>query len=495
MNIFLSLLLFSSALSYGLTIKNIPFPNSASAYAACKPGTSSTSVAHCLNWLVRQKDSAPLDEKWVITIASGQWKLKESIVIFNAHDIDIKGASTTPSQTELIANGLPANRGVHQYFSVIIMNAKNINLSYFKLNGNLLSGQRGITVCATQNAISDQTNFTSMELKNYNNFNVIVGNGISQENLGIIATYSYPTSDPLYYWIHSLKGIDKPFCGGPTKNLKLSNSKIYMRSVGFYLVPPSGLSTKSYPVSSPNPNKASTPTWYSAAKTYAGNFSGIIVDHNTFQNDLTDPSQVDLNMYHSAMKLTWSSGTQITFNTINASTLPNAYGSGAAINLGAGTYNATVKGNTITLPAGSPYPYGIGVQSYYETHPTYGFGNLEVFGAISDIFIRENNLVNARIRFADCCIQNGSGAPNYRPYCQERDSIVSKHAFDENIWLSYNRMNGRAYMDQNLIWRQSAQEPSWVQYYQSLGAMGQGGISCRQYMGVTYQSANGVKLN
>lgn len=444
---------------------------------------------------------------WTIKIAAGTYSLKENILIFNVQNLTIQGANLYNSaQTTLVANGLPSTRTTLEYFSIIISNASAVSLRGFKLSGNLLSGTRAIAVCALNGSSVKNLSIDHLQFKDYNYFNFIAGNSIATDNLTAIKNdFSGKTvpvaKQPLQAFANYLATIpqNQLFCGGPVQYLNFTYNTVYMRSVGFYFVPPTYQMSQTYVMPAPDPSASQVPAWYQAARQKASSFINVVVTGNSFLNDQTDPNQVAASDYHSALKLGMSLGMKISKNTIDAHTLPEAFQSGAAINIAADCYDAVVDSNTITLPSGNSHPNGVGIQLYYQRHEYYGFGTTKVFAAVNGTSVTNNRFNYAGIRLSDCCVQQDSTSSDLnlsfdgRPYCEERDALLQKGLYQESLFVGYNYKNGKANQDANLIFKASG-DTAWVQYYEGLEASGQGGIYCRQYLGVTYASKDGVLL-
>lgn len=478
------------------TTKTYTIPSSGTGFAECN--SSGLNIADCINQLAAKKATLPL-ETWTLKINSGTFPLKEAILLHNVQNLTIEGASlTNPASTTLIANALPTNRTTLQYFSVIISDSKNVKLRGFKLDGYNLSGTRGIALCSSFGKAISNVTLDSLQMRNYLYFNIIGGNSIATENLSSIissyATATLPSSKAsLKQWANYLASFPSAqlYCGGDTDGLTLSNSTIYMKSVAFYFVPPTQQATYNVQVSQPNTSGSSLPSWYVQAKSYASQFTNIVVTKNQLLNDQTNESLVANSSYHSALKLGASIGIKVTQNNIDARTLPNAYGSGAAINVSSDCYDTLIDGNTIRLPTSSPYKHGIGLPMYYEQHIMYGLGDKMIFGQMTGTRLTNNAFYGAGIRLQDCCIKPSATGFDARPYCQQRDGLLGNGLTDDAIFIGYNSKDGSANRDLQLILRQSG-ETAWVQYYQNLAASGNGGIYCRQKVGVTYATNNGT---
>lgn len=461
-------------------------PDPASEIVECQ--TATFSVADCINQMSALKSASPT-ERWTLRIAPGTYSLKEAIVLFDVTRLRIEGAGAT--ETTLIANGLPANRTTLQYFSVVVLDSSDVSLAGFKLSGNGLSGTRGIGACALPTSDIQGLAVEGMLFKDYRGYNFIAGNSLLPEHFtAIISDYgstTAPGKQPLKALARYLSQLppESLYCGGGIRNVSFARNTIQMRSVGFYFVPPTTLLTRSVAMPSPNTQGNAVPTWYSQSRELAARYSNIVVDHNTFVNDLTSATEATANDYHSAIKVGVSLGMRILSNQIDVRTLPQAFQSGAAINIAADCHDAEIDANTISLPVGNNTPNGIGVQSYYQTHTYYGFGDKKIFGAVSGLRITGNAFNDAKIRFADCCVQTSRSDFDGRPYCVERDALLQRGRMRENHYIGRNSKNGLANQDRNLVVKASA-DTAWVQFYRNLEATGDGGIYCRQNLDITY---------
>ncbi len=453
---------------------NIP-DASPSAPDSCRAGTG-LSVAHCLNRIVRLKD-AYRTQSWRVTIQAGSYDLKETILLFGVENLEIRGLGT-----ELHARGAPSERKHHQYYSVLILNSKNVTLRQLRFFGDGLSAQRAVGICSTPGVSTNNVTLTQLELKDYPYFNVLVGNAPSAESFETIATYPQSDpSDPAQYFIRFVRDLPSSnrFCGGEIHGVAFRQNRVFMKSVGFYVVPTMARLSASVPVSQPVLAPTKVPAWYAAADAYSRKYDGIEVDRNEFLNDLRDAEQAKANQYHSAMKFQWTSGARITGNTIDATTLPKAFESGAAINFGPGMFRTLIQSNTIKMPANLPYAFGVNILSNYLRHPVYGFGDKQIFGADSDITVTRNNFVNSTVRFMDCSVQLDAADLDTRPFSRERDELVKRGLFNELIKVQWNLRNGFPFQDRALIRRQSTHEPDWVKSHE-------GRILCRSDLRIQF---------
>lgn len=462
-------------------------------------------VADCINQLSVLK-RAVAAEDWTIKISEGAYVLTEAIVLYNVENLAIEGASLAdPSATTLAVTNLLASRASLQYFTFLVGHSKNLAVRGLKLTGGNLSGQRAVGVCALPTDEVSDLMLDSLILMDYDYFNVIAGNSIPNDGMPAIVTQHANknlgvTKQALVDFANHIASFapEDAYCGGAVRNLTLARSKIYMRSVGFYFVPPTQNMTKAAIVNVPDPLGGTLPSWYADAKAVAAKFTGIVVMGNSFINALpNDPDQTKVdalikkNQYHSAMKIGGSVGLIVKNNVIDAADLPLAFRDGAAINLSSDAYDTVLDSNTIRLSSAATTPAGgVAIQLYFQDHSVFGYGTPKVFGAISGTEVKNNQFYNAPIRVADCCVKAAPtpSVPNPfdgRPYCLERDSLAKKGLFFDRISIHSNYRNGNLNEDSDLILLASS-NTSWVNSYKALEAAGTGGISCRDSMDIQF---------
>lgn len=471
-------------------------PMTDSPYVFCRSGVG-FDIARCLNQIVANKTTA---EEWLVRIKPGRYSLKNNIVIHSVQNLTIEGeADTQLGFPNIYVGGLPKERNVLQYFSIIVADSKNIKIRKLKLFGENLQAQRAMTICPTPGNEVRNLELSYLTFKDFTTFTVLVGNGLSETHLEKAALLKMPDAPAHTGFINKVKNLSagNRFCGGDVHGLQFANNTVFMKSVGFYLVPPTGKLTSGIAIDEPRPRIA-PPLWYQNEEATAGKYTEIVIQNNRFLNDLhiadsaEEIKQLKANGFHSALKLHHSKGTRVINNYIDGGSSKNIFSSGAAINIAPGMYGLLVEGNTIKLAKDRPrYPHGIGILSGYLSHTMYGIGDKGIFGALSRITIRNNKLSYAKVRFADCCVQEGPTAFNSLPYCRERDQIVRDHIFHENIRLEDNWQNGLAKYDGNLIFKSSRDEKAWVDYWKEQEKLGLGAIYCRTTLGVYYKTIDG----
>ena len=475
--------------------REITLPSPTSPLAFCRPAESNYNLAYCLNSLIREKDAYP-NQNWRISIAPGSHSLKDNVMVFGVQNLEIVGISDTGGRApQLHSDGLPTSRLQYQYYTFLIANAVNVTVRNLELFGENLGAQRGIAVCSLPGFVMDRITLRNLTFTDYQSYATIVGNGILEASLNDIAGYMSP-GNPTQKFIDYLHNLTVPrVCSGEVRNLLFTENLVKAKNVGFYLVPPTAKATENIVVDPPvayGPNQV--PGWYFAKDAFAARYSGIEVSHNRFENATTGATEAQDNKFHSVLKLHGALGVRVIDNQVDLSTLPrNDTHVLIGINLAAGLVGAIVQDNVITLPPNMLYPYAINIQSYFQGHDDYGFGDKKIFGPTIGTQINHNNVVNGVIRFSDCCVQEDAGSPDYRPYCRELDGLVGPRIMRENISLNNNAQNGQTMRDANLIWRISQKESStaWFQGYVTRGQQGNGGIYCRQYMDVMVYSADG----
>jgi hypothetical protein len=464
--------------------ETVVVPDARSPVAACRDRND---VASCIALSIAVRKAGALLKIYLVAGegAAAVFRVKDNITLYGVSDLEITGIPTFFGTKPVLEQRMPDQRNILQYWLFHLIDVRNVKLRNLVLDGRDLQAGRGIGVCGLKASVEGVV-LEQLQMRNFIYFNVLVGNSITKDQLAQVAALPAPATGPLTPQQRLITGLraDRPAgCGGDVHDLVFRGNVVQMKSVGFYLVPYSALTSASVPVQVPVASgNTSVPAWYGEERAHSKRVSGIQIVDNKFLNALPNVSQavIDANGYHSAIKLHHAFGTVIKGNVVEATNAPRLFASGAAINLAAGMFDVKVEKNRILFPADRrDYPHGIGVDATYLAHPLYGFGDKQIFGPGEGLDIRDNALQGAKIRFMDCCVQGGADEPDFRPYCAQRDDLVGRGLFDERINLKGNSENGVPGRDAALIWRTSVNERPWVD--------GQYATRCREQLRVTFK--------
>jgi hypothetical protein len=270
-------------------------------------------------------------------------------------------------------------------------------------------------------------------------------------------------------------------------NVVFANNTVYLKSVGFYVVPFVAKSTAASIIPPPAPADllGGGGDWPAVRQSIASSNTGIVVENNTFLVDL-DPSESlqGATYMHSGMKLHYTSGMIVRGNTFRQAYTPDggvpkdnctAFNAGAAVNVAAGNLGMLVTGNVFEFDpfsvSGTCSQATLGHQAVYlgvsfQMHPFYGIGAEQIFAPDQRITISGNTFTNSRVKLDDVCdntwrsstgstlpLDGGTpgqvtlatddgGRPYFTPFCQNMDTSSSAFVDDGIVVTDDNVFQG-----------------------------------------------------
>ncbi len=453
----------------------VQVPNSSP--GPCLSG-SSFALGTCLNALIEQNAHGnPLQ----IIIGSGSYTLSESVLIFERSNISISGSRDAQGRntTTITVNGalspLRDSTDVLQYFTFNIVNSSNINFSNLNLNGNYieatkqLSGQRGITACATAGKTISNIGIRGVTMRDFHGWNALFGNTLEKQNMDKFINIHAPVmieqgripagEQRLYTFMANLTDENEKqrLCSGTVNLVAFENNTIIMRSVGFYIAPLSSELTGDIQLDPPNYRAPSANDWRAVMDLVSSKFFGFVVRNNRF-TVVSDLTNTGANALHSGIKMQNAMGAFIDGNTFDQ-TVPGimnrrTFAQGSAINIASGMTNVLVSNNTINFPTNMDYPaHGITIPAYFDTHPIYGIGLQRIFGGARNIFLLNNKLNNTSVRVYDCCGDVATAGV----YCTDADSAAGDAKQVPELTMMGN-VSDSGKKDADLLWLVSVKE-------------------------------------
>ncbi len=454
----------------------VQIPNSAQ--GPCQSGAT-FKIGSCLNSLIEQNANGnPLQ----ITIGSGSYTLSEAVLFFERSNISIAGsrdAENRNTTTITVDSALSPIRDIDvmQYFTFNIVNSSNISFSNLNLNGNYLelnkqlSGQRGITACATAGKTISNIAIRGVTMSDFHGFNALFGNTIEEKNWNIFMNKDAPLliaqnklsagENRLYTFASNLLTTKDRLCSGAVSLVTFEGNTIIMRSVGFYIAPYSAELTSGIQLDTPRYDQPGPNDWRKVMDSVSSKFFGYVIRNNRF-TVVSDLTNTGANALHSGIKMQNAMGA-IVDNNIFDQTVPGVmnrrtFAQGAAINIASGMTNVLISKNTINFTTNLDYPaHGITVPAYFDVHPMYGIGMQKIFGGARNIFLLRNKLNNTSVRVYDCC-STGSGAG---VFCTDSDSAAADSTQLPEVTLAGNTSDSGK-KDADLIWLVSVKEKSRI---------------------------------
>jgi hypothetical protein len=419
-------------------------------------------------------------------IGSGSYTLSETVLFFErsnisiAGSVDAQGRNTTAITVDSALSPARDSKDILQYFTFNIVNSSNISFSNLNLNGNYfeptkqLSGQRGITACATAGKTISNIGIRGVTMRDFHGWNALFGNTLEKQTMDKFINIHAPVmiqqgkipagEQRLYTFMKNLPEEKQRLCSGVVSFVAFENNTIVMRSVGFYIAPLSAELTGTIQLDPPNYQQQGPNDWRNVMDSVSSKFNGYLIRNNRF-SAVSDLSTTGANALHSAIKMQNAMGALID-NNIFDQTIPGVMNSrtfaqGGVINIASGMTNVLVSQNTINMPANMPYgAHGITVPAYFDMHPTYGIGTQHIFGGARNIFLFNNKLNNTSVRVYDCC-----GVPNVAGvYCSDMDNAATAPADTAQIPELTMRGNfsDNGKKDADLIWLVSVKEKSRI---------------------------------
>ncbi len=462
----------------------------------CRSGAA-FQLGACLNSLIEATgNTKPLK----IIIGSGSYSLAESVLLFERSNIQITGTTDAQNKnltTVTLDSSLAVRQAsdVMQFFTFNIVNSSNIAISNLNLNNGdykILTGQRGVTACATAGKTISNITMRNVTMRDFSSFNTLFGNTLESKNTDkfvdiqapLLATQGrLPAGEGrLYTFFKSLTNKLDRDCSGAINTVIFDNNTIYMRNVGFYVAPYSTVLTSNIVLDPPNYRNPGVNDWRNVMDRVSATYFGFIVQNNRFLavSELTTSGS---DILASAIKTQNAKGIIIQNNVFD-STTPGVLGSrtyagGAAINLASGSSYAVVTGNTINLPANHPYKaHGIAVPAYFQTHIWYGIGAQRIFGGTRGIVIMNNKMNNAYARIFDCC----SEVPLTGVYCTDADAAAADPTQAPEILMQGNYSDS-GMRDADLVWLVSVKNKAWVD---ETNKKNPGTLQCRTKVGISF---------
>ncbi len=283
--------------------------------------SSSDKIAECINRLLeeRKPDSLPI----TITIVprndginGNKYTLNFPVIIYKKNDVVITGGDNTSTKPVLeeslkINDDITitkSNLSVFNHFTFTVLDSSNVTIDNLELVTPLdndpglikqkLQSQRGIGVCGLgTNSHMEGITITNLREKNYTGFFTLIGNAYDETLLQASAdranNSSFMSKIPNdKYWNTEKKIMSdllssptKRFCSGFIKNVRFENNELFMRAVGFYVIPYSVHQTQNDLISYPGINITPTPgakDWIDIHNEITDQLTGYVVRNNKF---------------------------------------------------------------------------------------------------------------------------------------------------------------------------------------------------------------------
>jgi hypothetical protein len=315
-----------------------------------------------------------------------------------------------------------------------MVNVSGITIKNLTLDGNYLAAGRAIGICSITNHTSQAIFLEHLTFRNYASYNTLVGR-IWGDDVFVKQRFSKrPGVARLSRYI-----VDNPSqasCSGQVRQLSFAFNEVFMRDVGFYLVPFTQKQTKTASVNISN--------WTSIQDRVVKAFQDFAVHNNHFIATIEGAGSVGDPGIHSAVKVQGASNLRITHNVFDADGFRRVFGAGGAINIGSNLTNVLISDNTILFPSNHRYPArGITLHNAFSVHKWFGIGQQNIAAPSRNIKILANNFVNSGMILSAYCICNKDLC--LKEYCYEYND---KHK--DNI-IIYSNKYSKGIVDNRLI--------------------------------------------
>lgn len=423
----------------------VTLPDDTHVNTACRTQAFREDIAVCLNALI---DAHQGKETLSLQIASGTYLMKtQTITLFNKKNIQISGTSIAGENAILRMDPSAARNRNDLYFMVQAFNGSNIALKNLTLDGNGLSGQRGIGACPLPFRTLRNMTVRNVSFRNMSLYGMIAGNTYSEGLVNVPAQGgAYPALTQLYTYLRLLPATQR-YCSGNISGITFENNKVdigiasvALKSMGFVLAP--------YTSKQPFADRTtSTSNWSEVARSLARRNIAITVKNNAFRGFGPEAD--------SGIRIQSAANISIIGNTFTDAGFTQGFRSGGQVNIGQNVWNANIASNRFYLSPKTVDPArGIVVANGFDQHSLYGFGkNLGLSSPSFNITIKDNALSNSLIRLADCCLATNA---NISAYCTNAEALGQ--LANENLVITGNTNITAGNSAGSLIWQNSKKD-------------------------------------
>jgi len=422
----------------------VTLPDETHPNAACRTETFRKDVALCINAVLQVHTSS---DALSLQIASGTYLMKtQTIALYNQKNIQITGTGKTPDNVILKMDPETARNRNDLYFMVQAFNGSNVTLSNLTLDGNGLSGQRGIGACPLPFRTIRNMTVRNVNIRNISLYGMIAGNTYSEGLVNVPEQGAYPALTQLYTYLRALPAT-KRYCSGNISGIAFENNKVdigvttvALKSMGFVLAP--------YASKQPFADRVvTTANWSEIARSLARRNINITLKNNFFRGWSHETD--------SGIRLQNANNVIISGNTFTDAGYTKGFRTGGQVNIGQNVWDATITGNRFYQTPKTVDPArGIVVANGFDQHSLYGIGkNLGLSTPSFRVTIKGNALSNSRIRLADCCLATNASVSSY---CSNAEAL--RQLDDENLVITGNTNITPGVQSGSLIWQNSKQD-------------------------------------